>query len=241
MGRACTGVRGEGTVGNGGFFSSALSTAVRAHGYSLGLYATCIGGGCVGVNGEGRGGGVAGIGHVGISGTARRDPGLPLSVPEWAGLFTGNVQVTEDLNVAGTLRAPVIAELQAQIAVLTARLATLEEIVGGTTVRIEAENYDVGGEGVGYHDTTPGNQGGAYRAEDVDVRASSGGGFVVGWIAAGEWLAYTVDVPVAGVYTIGGQWERRCLGAPSASLWTASLSPALFPCRRGRIGISSKR
>ena len=29
--------------------------------------------------------------------------------------------------------------------------------------RIEAEDYDNGGEGVAYHDTTPGNTGGAYR------------------------------------------------------------------------------
>src|SRR5581483_3970861 len=28
---------------------------------------------------------------------------------------------------------------------------------------IPLDNYDLGGEGVSYHDTTPGNQGGAYR------------------------------------------------------------------------------
>src|SRR5207247_6038602 len=32
---------------------------------------------------------------------------------------------------------------------------------------VQAENFDVGGEGVAYHDTTPGNQGGQYRM-DVD-------------------------------------------------------------------------
>ena len=31
------------------------------------------------------------------------------------------------------------------------------------TIRIEAEDYDQGGEGVAYHDTDPVNQGGAYR------------------------------------------------------------------------------
>src|SRR5690349_19409651 len=35
--------------------------------------------------------------------------------------------------------------------------------------RIEVENYDNGGEGVAYHDTTATNDGGAYRAEGVDV------------------------------------------------------------------------
>ena len=70
--------------------------------------------------------------------------------------------------------------------------------------RIEAEHYDAGGEGVGYHDTTPGNQGGAYRSDDVDVETTSdaGGGYNVGWIEEGEWLAYTVDVASAGLYDV---------------------------------------
>src|SRR6266480_1905741 len=38
----------------------------------------------------------------------------------------------------------------------------------------EAENFDLGGEGVAYHDNTPGNQGGNYRlTEDVDIVVSS--------------------------------------------------------------------
>ena len=40
--------------------------------------------------------------------------------------------------------------------------------------RIEAEDYDLGGEGVAYHDTTPGNAGGAYRADDVDIETAGG-------------------------------------------------------------------
>ena len=39
--------------------------------------------------------------------------------------------------------------------------------------RIEAENYDRGGEGLAYHDTTTGNSSGAYRNDDVDIRATS--------------------------------------------------------------------
>src|SRR6267143_4815574 len=38
----------------------------------------------------------------------------------------------------------------------------------------EAENFDFGGEGVAYHDNTPGNQGGQYRlSEDVDITVST--------------------------------------------------------------------
>ena len=55
---------------------------------------------------------------------------------------------------------------------------------------IEAEDYDTGGEGVAYHDTTAGNSGGAYRYEDVDIEncSDTGGGYNVGWTAMGEWL-----------------------------------------------------
>jgi len=35
--------------------------------------------------------------------------------------------------------------------------------------RIEAENFDNGGEAVAYHDTTATNDGGFYRSEGVDV------------------------------------------------------------------------
>ena len=59
--------------------------------------------------------------------------------------------------------------------------------------RIEAENYDTGGEGVAYHDYEPANLGGAYRpAEGVDVEAE-GGTTNVGWVRTGEWLSYTVN------------------------------------------------
>ena len=68
---------------------------------------------------------------------------------------------------------------------------------------MEAENYDVGGEGVAYHDTDPANNGGAYRNDGVDVEACSEGGYDVGWTAAGEYLKYGVNVATAGTYTVG--------------------------------------
>lgn len=70
--------------------------------------------------------------------------------------------------------------------------------------RIETEDYDVGGPGFTYHDTTAGNSGGAYRQDNVDIEATSdaGGGYNVGWIKAGEWLEYTVIVAATGAYDI---------------------------------------
>src|SRR6267378_2708612 len=70
----------------------------------------------------------------------------------------------------------------------------------------EAENFDLGGEGVAYHDNTPGNQGSQYRlSEDVDIIVSSdsaGGGYVVNNFETGEWLAYTIHVAQTAIYRI---------------------------------------
>src|SRR5256885_2077037 len=70
----------------------------------------------------------------------------------------------------------------------------------------EAENFDLGGEGVAYHDNTPGNQGGFYRlTEDVDIIVSTdalGRGYVVNNFETGEWLAYTINVAASAQYNI---------------------------------------
>jgi hypothetical protein len=68
--------------------------------------------------------------------------------------------------------------------------------------RVEAENYDNGGEGVAYHDTTPGNVFGVYRFDDVDVGAIPGGGYFVGYLAPGEWTTYSVNVPATSSYQL---------------------------------------
>ena len=77
---------------------------------------------------------------------------------------------------------------------------------GGTSVslpgRVEAEKYDQGGTGVGFQDTTTGNAGGQFRADNVDIETCTAGGYNVGYIAAGEWLAYSVKVAAAGQYSM---------------------------------------
>ena len=73
--------------------------------------------------------------------------------------------------------------------------------------RLESEDFDEGGEGVAYHDTSAGNSGTAYRQTAVDIQQTgdAGGGFNVGWVAAGEWMNYTVNVPAAGSYTLSAR------------------------------------
>jgi hypothetical protein len=79
---------------------------------------------------------------------------------------------------------------------------------------IQAEDYDSGGQGVGYRDTTAGNRGGVYRNGDVDIEPTvdAGGGYDVAWIVAGEWLAYSVDVAAAGTYALEGRVASRGAG-----------------------------
>jgi O-glycosyl hydrolase/ankyrin repeat protein len=70
---------------------------------------------------------------------------------------------------------------------------------------IQIEDFDDGGEGVAYHDTTPTNQGGKYRTSDgVDIESVSGdtGAYNVGFALAGEWLEYSVNVVDAGNYDL---------------------------------------
>ena len=72
--------------------------------------------------------------------------------------------------------------------------------------RIEAEEYDLGGEGLGYHEVnTNGNEGGApFRNDEVDIEETGDdhGVYNVAYILEGEWLAYTVEVLSSGSYDL---------------------------------------
>ncbi len=72
--------------------------------------------------------------------------------------------------------------------------------------KIEAENYDNGGNGYAYYDTDEGNKGEVYRNDDVDLDAAAdGNGYVIGWTISGEWLEYTVNVEETDIY----EWTAR--------------------------------
>jgi glucosylceramidase len=71
--------------------------------------------------------------------------------------------------------------------------------------RIEAEDYDLGGEGIGYHDTDPANKGGQYRSDGVDIEGSSEGGYDVGYTSPGEWLRYSVNATASGLYKLNAR------------------------------------
>ena len=90
---------------------------------------------------------------------------------------------------------------------------------------IEAENYDTGGEGVGYHDTTAGNHDNVYRYDDVDLSVNPSGGYNIGYVVDGEWLAYTLAVPSAGTYTVSASVASWADGRSLALLLDGGSTP----------------
>jgi len=74
------------------------------------------------------------------------------------------------------------------------------------SVRVQAEDYAPGGEGVAYHDADGGNRGGLDMRPGDDVDISDADGNVrVSWMRGGEWLTYEVDVPRTGRYELSAR------------------------------------
>ncbi|WP_167852076.1 cellulase family glycosylhydrolase [Hymenobacter elongatus] len=80
---------------------------------------------------------------------------------------------------------------------------------------IHATDYDLGRNGIAYHDTyaeridyrqeAPTNNGSICRNDGIDIQATAdkdSNGFAVSDMAAGEWMHYTVTVARAGAYTL---------------------------------------
>jgi hypothetical protein len=69
---------------------------------------------------------------------------------------------------------------------------------------LELEDFDEGGQGVSYNETSAGNQGSAttYRTGPVDVEICTEGGHNIGYITDGEWLEYSVSVAANDNYNL---------------------------------------
>ena len=121
--------------------------------------------------------------------------GVISGTPTTAGTYSVTVSAT---NAGGTATKPVTFTIT-NPAGSTPYGGTPWAIPG----KIEAENFDDGGEGIAYHDLDVLNQGGQQRTnQGVDVETCSEGTLNVGWTGAGEWLKYTVNVTSAGVYSL---------------------------------------
>jgi len=131
---------------------------------------------------------------------------------------------TRYLRVYGTQRAGAAGYSLCELSVFSQAQRPFGGAAYPLPGRIEAENYDTGGEGIAYYNTTVGNAGGVYRSDDVGIQATTdaGGGYDVGWINTGEWLEYTVNPPdPSAIYSIsvrvaaastGGQLRIRLDG-----------------------------
>ena len=65
---------------------------------------------------------------------------------------------------------------------------------------VQVEDYDLGGEGLAYHDSSLGNDTSGYRTEnDVDLTVG-GSGFVSTSLSGGEYTRYTINVTESGSY-----------------------------------------
>ena len=69
---------------------------------------------------------------------------------------------------------------------------------------VQAENYDTGGQGIGYNVSSVNGSGNSYRSDGVDLETTTdtGGGYNLGWTTGGQWFKYTVNVATAGSYTV---------------------------------------
>ena len=87
-------------------------------------------------------------------------------------------------------------------------VSTSEGPYGGTPWpvpgTVQAENYDLGGQGVGYSVTSVNGSANNYRSDGVDleVTTDTGGGYDLGWTARGQWFRYTVNAASAETYTV---------------------------------------
>ncbi len=92
--------------------------------------------------------------------------------------------------------------------------------------QIQMEDFDHGGQNIAYHDNDVDNDGGRYRpyqSVDIEGTTDTTGVYDILSVEAGEWLAYTVNVPQAGAYqfdfraasgqTTGGQFHVEIDGA----------------------------
>jgi len=100
--------------------------------------------------------------------------------------------------------------------------------------RVQAEFYDLGGQGIAYNDTDAGNQGSGklntgdrwvdrFRSEEgadisytkagldktVDGADEKPGELYLGWTAPGEWVKYTVEVRETATYTVSAHLSSR--------------------------------
>lgn len=124
-----------------------------------------------------------------------------VDVPNTGGWNNWETLTVEDIELpAGehTLKLEIVTG-EFDISMLTFRSFAVHKPLPGT---IEAVDYNLGGEGVAYHDKTDTNTGGEFRVDGVDIKKDPEVGFAVVEFEEEEWINYNVNVTEAGVYDL---------------------------------------
>jgi hypothetical protein len=127
------------------------------------------------------------------------DADAPVYIPGWT-----EAEGTHYLQVAGLEGSGGEYTLSVSTEQTTSSQSPYEGTAHTVPGRVQAENFDTGGEGVAYHDTTNGSEyDTTYRDNDVDIRETQdeSGNYNIGYFEDGEWLEYTID-PDAGTYDL---------------------------------------
>lgn len=122
---------------------------------------------------------------------------------------TGTKEITGTIP-AGTHTIKISAANAAGTGAVTdAILRGMDLKIPGT---VESENYNPGGQNIGYYDTSIGNSGNSsYRDDGVDIRLA-GSIYAVTHTIAGEWLKYTVNADNAGSYSVKMRYATTAAG-----------------------------
>lgn len=120
-------------------------------------------------------------------------------VVEWQAPAAGNygltVKVTDNNGAVG-----VSSEVPVRILDEVVQYAYPDGLPHAVPGQFEGTHFDVGGEGIAYHDADAVHKGGGIRPEEgVDTEGTSGAGNV-GYVVNDEWLEYTIDVASSGIY-----------------------------------------
>ena len=125
-----------------------------------------------------------------------------------------NIAVVEQFNAVANASGQIVVQFVSVIdnaavnGIEIDSVSSGEAPYGGTPASIAgtvmAENYDTGGQGVGYNVTSTNGTDNAYRSDGVDLELASSPatGNDLGWTGSGQWFRYTVNVATAGTYTV---------------------------------------
>ncbi len=131
----------------------------------------------------------------------------PVNIPATGGWQTWTT-VTTPITLPAGQQVLTLAQDTGGWNINSLQFTTAEGPYGGTPAAVpglvQAENYDTGGQGVGYSVNSVNGTANGYRPDGFDLEATSdaGGGYNLGWTSGGQWFRYTVNAASAGTYTL---------------------------------------